>query len=219
MGTFYFTCVVFSNWIVHSSDLMEIKSFHNFEFKTAIFKVFKLQVQTWYFHSKIKWKYQILRSIRCIFAKGSSWTYHFWYSCKNYSSVDIYSGRSLLISLRQDFSSSQNFFFWILIVSYIEWIVKISVKHLFGHMTKFSGGVLLVDAGGQILYRNTQNRFTIDQSERSKEHIETRLDQHAQRDISVRSVGAWIQENKFKKGYSLLFITRCEASRSISVDV
>ena len=69
-----------------------------------------------------------------------------------------------------------------------EW--KISVKHLFGHMTKFSGGVLLVDAGGQILHRNTQNRFTVDQSESSKEHSETRLDQHSQRDISVHSVGA-----------------------------
>ena len=104
MWTFYFTCVVFSNWIVHSSGLMEIKSFHNFEFKTAIFE---MQVQTWYFQSKIKWKYQIFRSIlwytfaRLLLDLPSL---IFW---QKYSSVDIYSGRSLLISLRQDFSSSQ----------------------------------------------------------------------------------------------------------------
>ena len=107
MWTFYFTCVVFSNWIVHSSGLVEIKSFHNFEFKTAIFE---MQVQTWYFQSKIKWKYQIFRSIlwytfaRLLLDLPSL---IFW---QKYSSVDIYSGRSLLISLRQDFSSSQKKF-------------------------------------------------------------------------------------------------------------
>jgi len=61
MWTFYFTCVVFSNLIVHSSSLVKINSFHNFESKTA-FSSSKFELGIWYFNSKIKWKYQIFRS-------------------------------------------------------------------------------------------------------------------------------------------------------------